>query len=486
MRKARLLSFAAVGLLGACTVGPDYQGPPNAAPAAQQAGAFHRAAVAPVENAPPSAAPWWEALNDPQLNALIAQALAGSPTIQAAEARLRQARAGLHQQRAAQLPSIAGNALYLHTNMPDLGGLTGGGSGNGGGSLDLYSLGFDATWELDIFGGTRRAVEAAAAKAEASEADLEDLHVSLAAEVAQAYIGLRDQQQRLELARQSAALEQQMLALTEQRRARGTASDADVERLRTQLESTRGTAIPLQAQIEASLDQLAVLTGQEPGSLDGALAKPAALPDVPAQVAVGDPAALLRRRPDIRRAERNLAASNAQIGQQVANYFPKVNLLGNVGWGSTDLGHLFDSGNFTPVVAPILQWNLFDFGKTAAKVDQAEAGRDEAAANYRAAILSALQDAEGALSRYGRQRDSVINLERIKASADRSLVLTRQRYDRGTASLIELLDAERTRLEADQNLIAGRAQLVTDFAGLQKSLGLGWRAPESEKRTGAG
>lgn len=466
-------SLAMLMALGACAVGPDYQGPPHAAPKAEQAASFQRAMPAAVVPAAPSAARWWEALNDAELNRLVGLALADSPTIKAAEARLRQARAGLSGQRAAELPSVGANAAYLHTRFPNLGGSSGGSS-----DLDLYSLGFDATWELDIFGGTRRAVESAAAKADASQADLEDMHVSLAAEVAQAYIALRDQQQRLALARQSAELEQKMLALTEQRRARGAASDADVERLRTQLESTRGTAIPLQAQVDASLDRLAVLTGREPGSLDGELAATAPLPELPAQVAVGDPAAMLRRRPDIRRAERNLAASNAQIGQQVANYFPKLNLIGNLGWGSTDIGHLFDGGNFMPVAAPILQWNILDFGRTAAKVDQARAGYDEAAANYRATVLSALGDAEDALSRYGRQRDSVVNLERIKASADRSLSLTQQRYDRGAASLIELLDAERTRIEADQNLIAGRAQLVTDFAGLQKSLGLGW-APQT-------
>jgi NodT family efflux transporter outer membrane factor (OMF) lipoprotein len=477
MQKLPLFLVAGLALLGGCSVGPDYEGPPSAAPVAQQAMDFHRTAVAPVERADPSTARWWEALNDPELNKLVNQAMAGSPSIQAAEARLRQARAGLHQQKANALPSIAGNALYLHTNAPNLGGLTGSGSGGGSGGLDLYSVGFDATWELDIFGGTRRAVEAASAKADASEADLADLHVSLAADVAQAYIGLRDEQQRLELAGQSAALEQQVLLLTEQRRTRGAASEADVERLRTQLENTRGTAIPLQAQVEASLDRLAVLTGQEPGSLDAELAAHARLPDLPAHVAVGDPAALLRRRPDIRRAERNLAASNAQIGQQVANYFPKINLLGDLGWGSTDLGRLFDGGSFTPVAAPILQWNILDFGRTAAKVDQAEAGRDEAMANYRMAVLNALQDAETALSRYGHQRDNVVSLARIMASADRTLELTRQRNIAGAASQIELLDDLRSQIAAQQNLASGQAQMLADYASLQKSLGLGWSAP---------
>jgi NodT family efflux transporter outer membrane factor (OMF) lipoprotein len=471
MRFRVLFSLAAmVALLAGCTVGPDYQGPPNAAPSAQQAKDFHRAPVAPVDNAQPAAAPWWDALHDPELSKLVSRALTGSPTIKAAEARLRQARASLHQQKANELPTVAGNALYLHTNTPSLGALTGGSSGSSGGGsgdLNLYSVGFDATWELDIFGGTRRAVEAASAQAEASQADLQDLHVSLAAEVVQAYIGLRDQQQRLALAKQSATLEQQVLDLTEQRRARGAASDADVERLRTQLETTRGTAIPLQAQIDASLDQLAVLTGQEPGMLDSELATPTPLPDLPAHVPVGDPAALLRRRPDIRKAERNLAASNAQIGQ-------KVNLLGDVGWGSTDLGHLFDGSSFTPVVAPILQWNILDFGRTAAKVDQAKAGRDEAIANYQSTVLSALQDAETALSRYGHRRDNVISLARIKASADRTLTLTRRRYAAGAASQIEVVNDIRSQLDATQNLAAGQAQLLTDYASLQKSLGLGW------------
>lgn len=473
MRFTQLLSSAAGAiLLAGCAVGPDYQGPPNAAPSAQTATAFHRAPVAPVESMPPAAAPWWEALNDPELNALVARALADSPTIKAAEARLRQARATLHQQNASELPTISGNALYLHTNLPSLGG----GSGSSS-DLNLYSAGFDATWELDIFGGTRRAIEAASAKADASEADLEDVHVSLAAEVVQAYIGLRDEQQRLALARQSAELEKQVLDLTAQRRARGASSDADVERLRTELEITRGTAIPLQAQLDASLDQLAVLTGQEPGTLDAELAVPTPLPDLPAHVAVGDPAALLRRRPDIRKAERNLAASNAQIGQQVANYFPKINLLGDVGWGSTDPGRLFDGSNFVPVAAPILQWNILDFGRTEAKVDQARAGRDEAIANYRGAVLGALQDAETALSRYGHQRDNVVSLGRIKASADRTLALTRQRNAVGAASQIEVVNDMRSQIDATQNLAAGQAQLLNDYAALQKSLGLGWRQP---------
>jgi NodT family efflux transporter outer membrane factor (OMF) lipoprotein len=465
-----LLSFTAL-LLAGCAVGPDYNGPPAVAPQAEKAAAFNRAALVPTAATPP-ASRWWEALNDAELNRLVARALDASPSVKAAEARLRQSRAGLDQQKANELPTSSATAAYLHVQSPSLGALSGGSN-----SLNFYTVGLDASWELDIFGGTRRAIEAASAQADASQADLADLHVSLAAQVVQAYAGLRDQQQRLALSRQEAAMEETILNLTEQRRQHGAASDADVERLRVDLETTRGTVIPLQAQIDASLDELAVLTGQAPGALDQELSTPTPLPGVPATVSVGDPAALLRRRPDIRKAERNLAAANAKIGQQVANYFPKVQLLGDLGFGATEPGRLFNSNSFTPLAAPILQWNVLDFGRTAAKVDQAKGGRDEAEANYQAAVLGALQDAETSLSRYGHQRENLVSLARIKSSADHSLALTRQRYEAGAASQIALLDDTRSQLSAEQNLAAGQAQLLADYASLQKSLGLGWDAP---------
>jgi len=417
------------------------------------------------------------ALNDAELTHLIDTAFQNSPNVRAAQSRLRQARASLREQQRKELPTSSATAVSLKARTPDLGSLTGGNS-NGGGAghstLSFYDVGFDATWELDIFGGTRRAIEAARAQAQASQADLDDLHVSLAAEVAQAYIELRDQQQRLALSRRSAEVESRILDFTRQRRDRGAASDADLEKLIVQLETTRGGLIPLQAQIDASLNSLAVLTGAEPGALDTELSEVRPLPQVPAAVAIGDPASMLRRRPDIRAAERALAASNAKIGTEVANYFPKVNFLGDIGWGSTDTHGLLDSRNLTLVAAPVLQWNVLDFGRTRARIVRAEGARDEDAAMYEATVLSALEDAETSLSRFGRQRDSVVSLLRITTSANRSYTLTEQRYEAGVASMIDLLDSERTRIEAEQNEIQGRAQLVQNYASLQKSLGLGW------------
>jgi NodT family efflux transporter outer membrane factor (OMF) lipoprotein len=299
--------------------------------------------------------------------------------------------------------------------------------------------------------------------------------VQLSAEIAQAYVDLRDQQQRIALVRESAELEEQILTLTQQRRGQGVASDLDVERIRTQVENTRGTLIPLDAQITESLDQLATLTGREPGSLDAELTATGPLPTLPTTIAVGDPAALLRQRPDIRAAEWRLVSSNAQIGEHEADWFPKLTLIGDLGFTSTEAGHLFRSNSFTWIGAPLLQWNGLDFGRTKAKVDQAKAGFDEAEAKYESTVLSALKDANVALSRYGHQRDNVVSLRNVESSATRAATLTQQRYRAGTSSALDWLDAERTRFSAQQNRIAGDADLIKDYVALQKSLGLGWQ-----------
>ncbi len=505
--------------LSACTVGPDYAGAPEVAAGAAHASQFVRAPAAGKDPGKldadrsgihddsdgangngnriandggrivPTHAPsqWWRSLDDPQLNALIDAAFAHNPDLHAAQASLREARAQLQQQRADGMPKSSFDAAALRTRSPDLSsfGSSQGNSGNssdsgqqqgssGGGPLQLYTIGFDASWEIDLFGGTRRAVEAATAEADAVDADLADTQVSLAAEVAQAYVDLRDEQQRLILAQRSAGLQQQMLELTQQRRARGTAADVDVERLTTQVENTRATLTPLDAQVSDSLDRLAVLTGQAPGALDETLSAPHEIPALPASVSICDPAAMLEQRPDIRAAERRLASSNAQIGEHTADFFPKVTLLGDIGFSAADPGHLVRKNNFTWIGVPYLQWNVLDFGRTLSSIHSAQASRDEAAAHYEHAVLTALQDANGALSRYGHQREHLVTLQQVQVSADRSAELMRQRHVAGVASLIDLLDTQRVQFAAQQDVVAGQAELVKDFVSLQKSLGLGW------------
>jgi NodT family efflux transporter outer membrane factor (OMF) lipoprotein len=475
-----LTLLASACALSACTVGPDYAGAPQVAHDAAHAPNFVRTpAVGMVSTRAPSQ--WWLSLNDPQLNVLIDAALAHNPDVHAAQARLREARAQLQHQKANGMPTASFDAAALRMREPNLSSLSssqgssGSSSSSGGGPLQLYTVGFDASWEIDLFGGTRRAVEAATAEADAVDADLADTQVSLAAEVAQAYVDLRDEQQRLTLAQHSAQLEQQMLTLTQQRRAHGTAADVDVERLTTQVENTRATLTPLDQQVAESLDQLAVLTGQAPGALDQELSALRPLPALPASVAIGDPASMLQQRPDIRAAERRLASSNAQIGEHKADFFPKVTLFGDIGYTAADPGHLVRKNNFSWIGAPYLQWNVLDFGRTLSSVHSAEASRDEADAKYAHTVLAALQDANTSLSRFGHQREHLATLQQVQASADRSATLMRQRYTAGASSLIDLLDTQRTQFSAQQNVVSGQAELLKDFVSLQKSLGLGWR-----------
>ncbi len=489
-RTLLLALLASITVLSGCTVGPNYRGAPDVPTGVGHANVFVRTPAAGVAAAP-APSQWWTTLNDPQLNALIDAALAHNQNLQAAQARLRQSREQLKQQRTKALPSVSIDAAAVRMREPDLSALQSSQSqsansstaqggqttttSSGRGPLQLYTADFDASWELDLFGGTRRATESASAQADAVEADLADTQVSLAAEVTQAYIGLRDQQQRLVLANQSTELAQKTLALVQQRRARGVAADADVERQTTQVENTRATLIPLDEQITESLDQLAVLTGQAPGALDQQLAKPAPLPTLPASVPVDDPATMLRQRPDIRAAERRLASSNAQIGQHTADLFPKVTLLGFLGSSGINPADLAKKSAFTWVGVPYLQWDVFNFGRTQSSIRQAEDSRDEASAKYAQTVLAALQDANNALSRYGHQRESVTRLQQIEASANRSETLMHQRYDAGASSLIDLMDTQRTQFTAQQNRVEGQADLLKDFVSLQKSLGLGWQ-----------
>ena len=454
---------------------------------------FARASAVRVAPGPIEAS-WWIVLHDTELDRLETAALEKNPDQDVAIARLREARAQLHAQQAELRPSTSTSALYVHTQGGSgllTGGLLGGTARAAGSTapskpasaaaaspndgFDLYDIGFDATWEVDLFGAQRRATESAAASAEARRADLADAQVRVSADVARAYVSLRGVQQRIALARASTELQEGVLALTQTREAGGTASVLDVERLRTQVEQTRTDIVPLQAQVEQQLGRLAILTGHAPGELDAALSQAGTLPLPPEAVAIGDPAALLRRRPDIRAAERQIAAENAVIGQHVADYFPKLELLGNLGFASADIGQLISGGSFAAVVAPVLQWKPFDFGRTGAAVEQARAGRDEAIANYRSVVLTALNDAESALSRYGYQRQNVAGLQRVLASASHAAALTRARYVGGTANLIDTLDTERQRVQAEQALAQAQAELTQDFIGLQKSLGLGWQ-----------
>ncbi len=500
--RLRPLSFALLPLLLAgCMLGPDYTRPDVARTATAQAALPRADQAGVVAAAPPSQ--WWRELHDPLLDELVDEALRSSPNLRAAQAKVVASRALQRQRLAEQLPSVGAVAGYANVQAPDSLNDSVRGLGENVAQVaeangrpqeasqlrqqfadvdldtELYVVGFDASWELDLFGRRRRAAEQAAAEAGADAAALADAQVQLAAELTQVYLSYRSSQQRIALAEDNLRAADEALLLSRQRRERGADSDLQVERAQAQREQQQARIPPLRAQADEARDVLALMVGREPGALDGRLGQGAELPALPARIAVDDAAALIRRRPDIRKAERELAASSAQIGQALTAYFPQVTLLGTVGAGAGSLSDL-GSDSAATIVAPFLRWSVFDFGRNKARVAQARAGNEARMAAYEGTVLAALQDANTALARFGAARQQVQATSRAEASATRADRLMQQRRQAGAASQIDLLDVQRQQLDAQDGLAQAQLQLLVRYVALQKSLGLGWQeAPEA-------
>jgi outer membrane protein, multidrug efflux system len=451
--------------LAGCTAGPDYA--PPQPPSAAQSGKFVRAGQA---QAATPAARWWQGLGDPVLTGLIDKGLRDAPGIAAAQARVRQARAGLAGTRAAALPAIGTGATYIRADLPDQA------LGNSSGAIELFNVGFDARWEADLWGGRRRDTEKARAQAEVAAARLADAQVSLSAEIARTYVLLRMREQSLALLDERHAGETRLVELTRQRVAQGTVGAQAADTARIQMGRTAGEQAAMAAEVAVLRDALAVLTGGTPGTLDDIA--PAAIPLPPASVTVGDPAAMLARRPDIRAAERQLAAASAQIGIEEARRFPQVSLFGLIGIGGTSAGDVFDSSQVLTGVLPRLTWNLLDFGRTRAAVSGAKAGRDAARADHDSAVLAALQYAEASLARFGAARTVFAQTTDAARHAASIAAMQDQRADAGTIARGDALEAHRQAIDARLAEADRRASVTLAFVALVKSLGLGWEMPQ--------
>lgn len=467
------MTLCALALTGCATVGPDYRRPPAVGDAASTRGRFVRAETPPA--APASR--WWTALGDPVLDGLIDDALHSAPQVAVAEARIAQSRAALAARRTASLPGVgvSGSAPYFNVpaNVVDPGA-----DGEDRRALRAYSVGFDTQWEIDLFGGRRRQQEGAAAELEAAQAGLADAQVALAAEVARAYTGLRSRQAAGGVLARQRTIDLAQRELAAARLAGGTAPAQPLEQARATLAQGEAEIALNDAEIRVLADQIALLTGREPGTLDDALVRrPAPLPLPPATVAVDDPAAMLRRRPDVRIAERRLAAANAEVGARIADKFPKVSLIGNIGIGGRSLGDVFDPTRIIGIALPRITWPLFDGGRAEAQVRGAKAGYAEAEARYRQTVLAALQEAEGALARYGAQRVAWGKALAASDAAERIARLQRQRARAGTVGESDALTAERQALAARQGALRAQAELTAAYVALSKALGLGWDAP---------
>ncbi|WP_280117213.1 efflux transporter outer membrane subunit [Sphingobium fuliginis] len=459
-----LSSLLLLPALGACVMGPDFEQAP--APPVSMGDAFARAGEVPA-SATPRLASWWQGLDDPVLDKLIARALASSPSLEIAEARVRQARSQVRGARAALAPVVGAGAGAGEIRAPAL--VTGGEAR----SSSLFVAGFDALWEIDIFGGQRRGVEAAQGQYDASRADAEDARLSLTAEVARRYLAMRAAQHRLGLAHRALVNSQEIGRLTMQLEGAGKVSRIEREQADRGVEAKRQAVAALEAEQNDQKDALAVLVGEAPGALDAMLDPTGAIPLPPTEIAVGDPSAMLARRPDIRAAEQRLRAANAGIGMAEAARMPRIGLAGVIGLGGPMKGDMASADNLFSLAGPTLQWNVADFGRGAAGVDKARAGRDEADAGYRAAVLAALQDAESSLNRYGEARKGFGAATRSALSAGVSADLADQSWRAGRSSALVALSARNEQLGADDARIQAQVGLVGQFVALQKSLAMG-------------
>ncbi|HQS79378.1 MAG TPA: efflux transporter outer membrane subunit [Sphingorhabdus sp.] len=482
MIRKSTISLLAIALLAGCVAGPDYTGPPDIV-SANPNGGFVRASSEVVGTAP-QLAEWWLLLKDPELNRLVEAALANNPSLQAAQARIAQARASVRQERAGRLPTLGTQATVVQGRLPGLDiqntappspGAPG--PQGQGDNLSIYNVGLNANWELDFAGGTQRRIEVSNAQAAAAVANTEDAKVQLTAEVANAYVSLRESQFRAKRTRVQIELQQQILSLTYQQYQQGVLPLFPLGNANAELELLKSQLAEAEADTAVLLDALAILEGKVPGTSDEALQKDFEVPLPPEQVAVGDPAGLVARRPDIRGAERNLAAATAQIGVAEAARFPKLSFMGILGLGGTSLDDLLDVGSPSVLAIPQLQWNFLDFGRIDASIEQAGSARDEAVAKYRQTVLVALQDAERALARFGQQRAALAALAQIKLQADGAADLDRQRFAAGAISRTDLNRTLRKQEQAATDLVRGKAALTMSWIALQKSLGLGWQAP---------
>jgi NodT family efflux transporter outer membrane factor (OMF) lipoprotein len=455
--------------LCACTVGPDYHRPVVATPPSF-ASAAAGAAAPQAEGAELSS--WWRQFRDPKLSDLIDRGLAGSLTLQSAVSRIREARLKEIELGAAAYPSVSatGSALKLHTN---------GGSGGSGIAIPprvtSYAAGFDATWEVDLFGATRRAVEQANAETQAQLWSRRDGEVSLTAEIANDYFSLRAFQARIALGNAELARQQDLFALIAARRRAGFVTDLDVNQQST-LVATAAAQIPqLRAEVHARVHALGVLLGEPAEALEGELDVPVALPVGQApSPSLGLPSDLLLRRPDIRQAERHLAANSAAVGVTTANIYPKLNLYGLATFAGTSLGDLFSLQNLLLAGLGMASAPVFDAGKNRAEVAQAQERRLQAELAYRLAILGALRDVEDAVVRLDAEQTRRQSLGLAVDAAQGSLVIAQDQYRTGFVTFVNVLQAQYALLGAQDQLTVSEALVMTDLVAAYKALGGGW------------
>jgi NodT family efflux transporter outer membrane factor (OMF) lipoprotein len=459
-RPASLLALL-LAVSSGCAVGPDYRRPDFATPAAWRADA---AAAASSGDPDAALAAWWERFDDAALSAFVERAARESVELRLSDARVREILA---------LRGVAGASLW-----PEVDAIADG-SINSGSAPNAFLGALSAFWELDVFGGRRRAVEAADADAGAAIEDRRALLLALVGSVATTYVELRGLESQIATIRRNLAAQQETRSLTEAQRRAGLASDLDVERASAQMSGTAAEIPPLENARAVARNRLAVLLGAAPGSLDVELGDDAPIPHAPAELVVGVPADLLRRRPDLARAERELAAATARIGEAKAELWPRFALVGSVGLRGDDLGKLIAGHGGFASIGPSITWPVFAAGRIRANVAATDARQEQALARYEIALLTALEEAENSLDRHAREQLRRLDLRDAVAANREAVELARRLYANGLGGFLDVLVAERFLLETESRLVESETAVSTSLVSVYVALGGGWHQAEA-------
>ncbi|WP_010187691.1 efflux transporter outer membrane subunit [Sphingomonas sp. PAMC 26605] len=493
----RILTVLPALALSACVVGPNYTKPSTPVPAT--GGSFAEAGKSAAVTPTQLPERWWRLYNDPVVDRLVADALAHNTDVRVSAANLARARAVLEEQRGARLPTtdLSGQYTRGQANLASVGtgGIAAGGASGGttGGSTgtaaqqtfryNSFRLGFDASYEVDLFGGITRAIEAARGDVAAAQAQLDASRVSVAAETARAYASACSNAAQRSVAIETVQLQQRTFALTNTLFDAGRGTRRDVERADVLLAQTQATIPGFEAERRASLYALAVLTGLPPEQIDAAADACKTPPRVTSVLPIGDGAALIARRPDVRAAERTLAADTARIGIAVADLYPRIQLLGAIGLNAQRGSQLFKGSAVTYSAGPLISWSFPNQTIARARIRQARAGADASLATFDGRVLTALQEVEQALARYAGELDRNAALRRGEASSSAAAQLSQLRFDYGADSFLLLIEAERDRASARAALAQSDAAVSDAQISLFKALGGGWEdAPAPVRR----
>jgi multidrug efflux system outer membrane protein len=467
MRKHVVLGAAALLLVTACAVGPNYHRP--ATPVDEH---FVNAGEQGFEQSDPVQL-YWTRFQDSTLNDLVQDALAHNQDLAAASANLQAARAARRLTGFDLFPTVTASGGYsknLYSAQQAFG------APFAEREFDTASAGFDGLWELDLFGRVRRNVEAARADVGASAATVQDARVSVIAEVARDYFVLRGLQDQLELTKRNADNQQSTLTLTRNRLEAGRGNELDTSRAEAQWQTTLASIPQLEATVATTIYRLSVLTGRQPGALNERLSPVAAMPPLPELNSIGTPELLLRRRPDVRIAERRLAAATARIGVAMGDLFPKVSLVGEIGYSAPAFSGFGSNEARFFSFGPSITWAAFDLGRVEARIGENKALTNAALATYQGAVLNALEDTEGAVITYARAQTRRQSLQIAAAASDKAADLARKRFEGGLIDFLEVLDAERTALSAELLVSQSRTDAATSLIAVYKALGAGWEA----------